>query len=130
MLSRSKLAVIHVAQARTGLDDDSYRALLKHAAGVGSSKELDDAGFTAVMEVFRQLGFVSTAAKVNLAGRHWSMASDGQVAKLRKLWEAYTDGKGDDARSEEHTSELQSLMRISYAVFCLKKNKRQYNNKR
>src|SRR3546814_4406139 len=26
----------------------------------------------------------------------------------------------DDARSEEHTSELQSLMRISYAVFCLK----------
>src|SRR3546814_4751676 len=28
-------------------------------------------------------------------------------------------------RSEEHTSELQSLMRISYAVFCLKKNKNQ-----
>src|SRR3546814_1387007 len=28
-----------------------------------------------------------------------------------------------DARSEEHTSELQSLMRISYAVFCLKKQK-------
>src|SRR3546814_2023683 len=27
-----------------------------------------------------------------------------------------------DRRSEEHTSELQSLMRISYAVFCLKKN--------
>src|SRR3546814_8258685 len=31
-----------------------------------------------------------------------------------------------DPRSEEHTSELQSLMRISYAVFCLKKIK--YNN--
>src|SRR3546814_5106461 len=32
------------------------------------------------------------------------------------------------ARSEEHTSELQSLMRISYAVFCLKKKKyRKYN---
>src|SRR3546814_6320951 len=30
---------------------------------------------------------------------------------------------GDPARSEEHTSELQSLMRISYAVFCLKKKK-------
>src|SRR3546814_4899202 len=29
----------------------------------------------------------------------------------------------DIDRSEEHTSELQSLMRISYAVFCLKKNK-------
>src|SRR3546814_3557066 len=29
-----------------------------------------------------------------------------------------------DLRSEEHTSELQSLMRISYAVFCLKKKKK------
>src|SRR3546814_6414364 len=33
------------------------------------------------------------------------------------------------ARSEEHTSELQSLMRISYAVFCLKKKIKQNNNK-
>src|SRR3546814_8703412 len=33
------------------------------------------------------------------------------------------------ARSEEHTSELQSLMRISYAVFCLKKKKRTSNTK-
>src|SRR3546814_6162675 len=31
------------------------------------------------------------------------------------------------ARSEEHTSELQSLMRISYAVFCLKKQKQKFN---
>src|SRR3546814_1388362 len=30
-------------------------------------------------------------------------------------------------RSEEHTSELQSLMRISYAVFCLKKKKKHYS---
>src|SRR3546814_5966232 len=34
-----------------------------------------------------------------------------------------------DPRSEEHTSELQSLMRISYAVFCVKKkNRTQYTN--
>src|SRR3546814_9567513 len=33
------------------------------------------------------------------------------------------------ARSEEHTSELQSLMRISYAVFCLKKKTQHKNNK-
>src|SRR3546814_5734367 len=32
-------------------------------------------------------------------------------------------GAGFEHRSEEHTSELQSLMRISYAVFCLKKKK-------
>src|SRR3546814_6412381 len=34
----------------------------------------------------------------------------------------------DVVRSEEHTSELQSLMRISYAVFCLKKKKKTQNN--
>src|SRR3546814_5452841 len=33
-----------------------------------------------------------------------------------------------NVRSEEHTSELQSLMRISYAVFCLKKKKIETNN--
>src|SRR3546814_1465561 len=36
--------------------------------------------------------------------------------------------KGSSSRSEEHTSELQSLMRISYAVFCLKKKKKQIKN--
>src|SRR3546814_7157718 len=42
-----------------------------------------------------------------------------------------TFGKlGPDHRSEEHTSELQSLMRISYAVFCLKKKKMKTNHYR
>src|SRR3546814_4202651 len=36
-------------------------------------------------------------------------------------WKRFDDARA--ARSEEHTSELQSLMRISYAVFCLKKKK-------
>src|SRR3546814_7936465 len=39
-------------------------------------------------------------------------------------------GRVHDARSEEHTSELQSLMRISYAVFCLKKNRKKIKRKR
>src|SRR3546814_7939439 len=37
--------------------------------------------------------------------------------------------EGDNQRSEEHTSELQSLMRISYAVFCLKKKKTKQKKK-
>src|SRR3546814_10187342 len=40
-------------------------------------------------------------------------AADGHGAAVEEA--------GQDVRSEEHTSELQSLMRISYAVFCLKK---------
>src|SRR3546814_10607050 len=42
---------------------------------------------------------------------------------------AYTPYQAEvSQRSEEHTSELQSLMRISYAVFCLKKKKKSTNN--
>src|SRR3546814_3611414 len=43
--------------------------------------------------------------------------------QVRALLRLSDDRSCDCARSEEHTSELQSLMRISYAVFCLKKNK-------
>src|SRR3546814_1256041 len=44
----------------------------------------------------------------------------------RALQAPVTRDLGHDGRSEEHTSELQSLMRISYAVFCLKKKKESY----
>src|SRR3546814_9615299 len=56
----------------------------------------------------------------------------------RRTWHIDLLGLGDQfqalrqatkcPRSEEHTSELQSLMRISYAVFCLKKKKQQNVN--
>src|SRR3546814_9504616 len=41
-----------------------------------------------------------------------------------KMGRSVGSGPGRCARSEEHKSELQSLMRISYAVFCLKKKKK------
>src|SRR3546814_2578142 len=58
--------------------------------------------------------------------RHWHQDDPGVVPNL------LLNGAGSpsgacvyEGRSEEHTSELQSLMRISYAVFCLKKKKKQ-----
>src|SRR3546814_8666169 len=62
---------------------------------------------------------------------------DGHVLQVRGREgdEDDQEDEGDDQvevmhgrRSEEHTSELQSLMRISYAVFCLKKKQTQQNN--
>src|SRR3546814_10518419 len=53
-------------------------------------------------------------------------AIDGQVLAVQLALGYRPFGiavQGRHARSEEHTSELQSLMRISYAVFCLKKKK-------
>src|SRR3546814_2228841 len=52
-------------------------------------------------------------------------AHDGEGLRTQPLLVpqtvAVSEREADVARSEEHTSELQSLMRISYAVFCLKK---------
>src|SRR3546814_1772263 len=45
----------------------------------------------------------------------------GERLSLTRGTEAFPHSRHGAARSEEHTSELQSLMRISYAVFCLKK---------
>src|SRR3546814_4689304 len=60
--------------------------------------------------------------------RHRAIAAEGELAHARALRSLKDDaaqgvGKARMARSEEHTSELQSLMRNSYAVFCLKKKK-------
>src|SRR3546814_3575991 len=49
------------------------------------------------------------------------MAARPAVEEIDEQADRGPDQEEDDARSEEHTSELQSLMRISYAVFCLKK---------
>src|SRR3546814_2830523 len=65
------------------------------------------------------------AAAAVIKGRHkadnvkWAIVVPGSG-----LVKAQAEAEGlDRIRSEEHTSELQSLMRISYAVFCLKKKK-------
>src|SRR3546814_10056278 len=51
-------------------------------------------------------------------------------AARRNVWTRNESGGSDAAfRSEEHTSELQSLMRTSYAVFCLKKKSNQRHTK-
>src|SRR3546814_1487174 len=65
----------------------------------------------------------------NRAGRHNAVGVDSVVAAvivLLDVVEIYRSG--NTGRSEEHTSELQSLMRISYAVFCLKKQQQKINN--
>src|SRR3546814_7777135 len=68
------------------------------------------------------------------SGATWG-ASDGSwnghggdaAFYVKREWLALPSLPGT-RRSEEHTSELQSLMRISYAVFCLKKKKDLYQN--
>src|SRR3546814_7326524 len=69
---------------------------------------------------------------------HWRKTGGSELANTQSFinglcnllgLEPPAGSRTDDAhnRSEEHTSELQSLMRISYAVFCLKKKKTKNN---
>src|SRR3546814_1244089 len=77
-------------------------------------------------EFLNLLRFLGNELRIPLVGvgtrdAYLAIRSDDQLENrfepmMLPVWEA-----NDDCRSEEHTSELQSLMRISYAVFCLKK---------
>src|SRR3546814_2937156 len=73
-----------------------------------------------MMRVHRQVGdmdrVAGIAAERDRIARQ-GLVADDLLARLRRRDAA------QDERSEEHTSELQSLMRNSYAVFCLKKKK-------
>src|SRR3546814_345526 len=73
----------------------------------------------------RWLDHRAVAARV--CRRNYSWLASGYSARLERQVATHFDGlvceTGAGHRSEEHTSELQSLMRISYAVFCLKKKK-------
>src|SRR3546814_8957997 len=49
------------------------------------------------------------------------LIASGGAGEIQHFAQVFEQADVDGARSEEHTSELKSLMRISYAVFCLKK---------
>src|SRR3546814_1570919 len=71
-----------------------------------------------VFDTDRQIAYAYAGGVVDRAGDGGGDAGQADFADATR-----TDFVPDVVRSEEHTSELQSLMRISYAVFCLKKNK-------
>src|SRR3546814_9812832 len=95
--------------------------ILRIAAGMRAAQHGD--GAAAAAEVAQRIGGL---------GRAGEGADEEDVGVLRQLGGEILDAGVAEiahlmaellARSEEHTSELQSLMRISYAVFCLQKQK-------
>src|SRR3546814_7262733 len=66
---------------------------------------------------------VAAGLTLGVAAFGFTPAAHAEDPAFLSLSAGYFDIIDNEHRSEEHTSELQSLMRISYAVFCLKKNK-------
>src|SRR3546814_1586951 len=87
-----------------------YTTLFRSAAGVGIVGIMIEAG-VATLEVAD-------------AGQAGAVDADRGGPAARGIGNHVTAEQAEHGRSEEHTSELQSLMRISYAVFCLKKKKK------
>src|SRR3546814_5251228 len=71
--------------------------------------------------LFRSPSYGAAITELKREGKLDRETAHRQVKYLNNVIEADHGKQDTDQRSEEHTSELQSLMRISYAVFCLKK---------
>src|SRR3546814_1284159 len=85
---------------------DLPRAFYKFGQMVGKAKDMARHFRTGLDAMVRE-------AELEELEKKWAAENE----RIMKQWPSAETG----ARSEEHTSELQSLMRISYAVFCLKK---------
>src|SRR3546814_1541544 len=82
----------------------------------------DSAALDNTFEVLVRAGRAAPMAKTLLIPEAWNARSPEQIAPAHRALYAYCNAVMEPwDRSEEHTSELQSLMRISYAVFFLKK---------
>jgi len=93
MISKGKLAQIHIAKAQLGLTDEDYRAILTRTAGVSSSKELTNRNVGAVLHEFRRLGFQPKAPKragrlPNTFNKHEQLGKiEAQLADMGLSWE-------------------------------------------
>ncbi|MGP9666270.1 gp16 family protein [Halomonas sp. AOP22-C1-8] len=83
MISKGKLAQIHIAKAQLGLTDEDYRAILARTAGVSSAKELTNRTVGGVMFEFRRLGFEPKPA--NKAGRKAPNPPATRQAEMKKV---------------------------------------------
>src|SRR3546814_3269173 len=88
-----------------------------------------DRRWVPLAEISPRLAEAVIAAEDNLFCRHHGFDWES-LGEVIAEYEPGEPSRGASTRSEEHTSELQSLMRISYAVFCLKKKKKKIIHKR
>src|SRR3546814_2714615 len=99
-----------------------FRSRLGHRLARRSAQNLVRALALRLLELGRAVGLAHLVLDLLLAHHQ-------PLVALEPL-HRHVDQRDDDERSEEHTSEIQSLMRISYAVFCFKKNTRLITLKR
>lgn len=96
-MSKHWVKIIHIAKAKTGLDDEAYRALLWGAAGVNSASQIRTSQqYNAVMAGFANLGFQVQKRKVgSQSTRPANMITERQEYYIRGLWELASRAKDE-----------------------------------
>ncbi|MBZ9574395.1 regulatory protein GemA [Modicisalibacter sp. MOD 31.J] len=89
MISKGKLAQIHIAKSQLGLGDDEYRAILARVAGVSSAKQLTNRNVGAVITEFQRLGWTPKPARK--AGRRAPRPPATRQAVMAKVEALLTD---------------------------------------
>ena len=88
MSTRNKqLALIHIGKQKLGIDDDDYRDMLEHVAGVRSAAKLDEKGLEAVIKHLRSLGFEVTRKRkpIPTENRPHNFQQQPQLHKIGRL---------------------------------------------
>ena len=88
--------IIHVAKKQLGIDDETYRDILRVQCGVSSSKDLTQAGVKRLMSRFRELGF-NDGKEGKRYGKRAGMATPDQIRYVRDLWRHYHGEDNDRA---------------------------------
>src|SRR3546814_7077585 len=101
-------------------------ALAPPAANGAHHVALADGEWREEALTFDRVFFLFDNSRIDDARATWRKLGAAEGVE-RHFWKQDDRGRWSE-RSEEHTSELQSLMRIAYAVFCLKKKKDMYEH--
>jgi len=88
VISKEKLALIHVGKKQLDLSDPEYREILRHHGGVASAADLDDEGFKRVVDCMKALGFwVKRAWEPSRARDPGALPTVGQLRVIKHLWD-------------------------------------------
>src|SRR3546814_2765198 len=105
--------------------DPALRLLLLHGPDEAGSRALGARFEAALGDGYERIDLAPGDLKADPARLTDEAAATSMFGAAMLIRISGIADESADARSEEHTSELQSLMRISYAVFCLQKNTKQ-----
>ncbi|WP_031438203.1 gp16 family protein [Methylobacter tundripaludum] len=81
----SELAMIHIAKKQLGMDDDTYRAMLKQVAGVNSASELTEKTRAKVLDHLKKVGFKASKHKGRPHNLDTKAGNAKQLSKIEAL---------------------------------------------